>query len=169
MRFGKLFTGLMVVLSLALALTLPSAVGAQSSGTRPMATFGSITGGRVGIIFSGICADKRPLESKDDTCDCRREGKCTVNDMVQIFVNVTVLILGISGSVVLLMFVWGGFTWIRSAGNQDLVRQGRETMEHAVIGFAIILLAYSAINFLIASLAGDEPSNSLQGTINNAR
>lgn len=143
-----------------------------STPTRPTATYNSIVGQNgVGLVFAGICQSKKVdgEPNEEDDCACRGLGQCSVSDMVQLFVNITVLILGISGSVVLLMFVIGGGTWILSNGKPELVTRGKQTMEHAVIGLAIILLAYTAINFLIAALAGDEEAGTLENTINNAQ
>lgn len=50
---------------------------------------------------------------------------------------------------VLIMLVWGAIEWIFSGGNKDNVKTARERIMHALIGFAIL-----AVAFAIASFAG---------------
>lgn len=115
-----------------------------------------------GIIFANICT------RADAECECRDTGNCSLSDMMQIFVNISVFILGISGSVALLVFVYGGWLWITAAGHEKKLEKGKEAMAKAVIGLAIIFGAYAFINFIIAMIAGDTPGATLEETIDNA-
>lgn len=62
-------------------------------------------------------------------------------------------ILGLSGSVALLMFVWGGFQYLWSGGDTKKVEKGKETLKNAALGIAIIFLAYTFVNALIKVLS----------------
>lgn len=42
--------------------------------------------------------------------------------------NIINAVLGISGSLALLMFIYGGFTWMLSGGNAEKVTKGKWTM-----------------------------------------
>jgi ABC-type amino acid transport system permease subunit len=99
-----------------------------------------------GLIFAGIC------QSANTPCDCRDEGRCDLNDMLQVVVNITVFILGLTGSLVLIMFIYGGFTWLTSGGNTTRVKEGADTMKNAVIGLIIVFGAYTVITLLISVL-----------------
>ena len=61
-------------------------------------------------------------------------------------------ILGVSGSIALLMFVWGGFLWLTSAGETKRVTQGKETLKWASLGLVVILFAYTMVQVVIAAL-----------------
>ncbi|NQU83251.1 MAG: hypothetical protein HQ536_00920, partial [Parcubacteria group bacterium] len=50
-------------------------------------------------------------------------------------------LLGIVGSVALLMFVYGGFTWLTSGGNPEQVKKGRDIIVWATIGLAVIFIS----------------------------
>ncbi|OGL70505.1 hypothetical protein A3C17_04010 [Candidatus Uhrbacteria bacterium RIFCSPHIGHO2_02_FULL_53_13] len=63
-------------------------------------------------------------------------------------------VLGISGSIALLMFVWGGFLWLTSAGKPERIKSGQDTLLWSVIGIAVIFGAYAIVNFLITSASG---------------
>lgn len=154
-----------------LAQTANSAIttGTPQQGFDQLVGSGNTGEGAVGLIFLNICEGPAPKEGAGvDPCDCRREGRCDLDDIMQIFVNVSILILGVSGSLVLLMFIYGGFLWVTSRGDAKRIEKGKETVTQAVIGFAIILLSYSIINFVISALAGDQPSGTIEETIDKA-
>lgn len=133
----------------------------QTEVDRQAGTFDDIVGanGRpaIGLVFVNICSTAKPAAGKSDSCPCRASGQCSVDDILQLFVNVTILILGVIGSLVLLMFIYGGFLWVTSRGDSKRIEKGKETITQAVIGFAIVLLSYSMINFLIGALGGETP------------
>lgn len=65
--------------------------------------------------------------------------------------------MGIMGALVLLMFVWGGFTWLTSAGKAERVKSGTQTMVWAVIGAVVTLSSYVILNTVLNLLAGGSP------------
>lgn len=118
-----------------------------------------------GIIFANICTNARPT-SGEDTCACRAQGKCTVDDVLQVFVNVSYLVLALSGTAALIALIYGGFEWVISAGNPDRVKRGKDSLTGAVIGLAIVFGAYAFINLLIGVLnSGNVPTGDIEDTI----
>lgn len=146
-----------------------NAVTQQQQDFQDIVGSGETGSGAKGLIFANICEYPAPTDGRADTCACRGTGNCSLDDILQLFVNITVLILGISGSLILLMFVYGGFLWVTSRGDAKRIEKGKDTITQAVIGFAIILLSYSIVNFVIAALAGDAPGATLEDTIQNAQ
>ncbi|MEK7625391.1 MAG: hypothetical protein AAB467_03505 [Patescibacteria group bacterium] len=63
-------------------------------------------------------------------------------------------VLGILGSITLLMLIWGGFLWLTSAGKEEQIKKGSATMIWALIGVAVIFSAYILINTLTDLLSG---------------
>ncbi|MBT6691715.1 hypothetical protein HOB10_05300 [Candidatus Parcubacteria bacterium] len=63
-------------------------------------------------------------------------------------------ILGIVGAVALLMLVWGGVTWMTSAGNTDKVKRGKDTIVWAIFGLVAIFMSYAIIRYFFSTLAG---------------
>lgn len=118
-----------------------------------------------GIIFANICPNVPPESGEGDICQCRAQGICSLSQIVQLAMNIIILILGISGSIALLMFVYGGFNWVFAQGRSEYIQTGKDTMKHAIIGLAIIFGAYSIINFLIAVLGGISPQATIEDTI----
>mgnify|MGYP001574851590 CR=1 FL=1 len=63
-------------------------------------------------------------------------------------------VLGVLGSITLLMLVWGGFQWLTSAGSEEKVKSGTQTMIWALVGVVVIFSAYILINTLTNLLSG---------------
>ena len=73
----------------------------------------------------------------------------TVNTPQALIGKVINAVLGIVGSVALLMFVFGGITWMTSAGSADKVKKGRDILVWSAIGLVIIFSAYGLVRVLI--------------------
>jgi len=61
-------------------------------------------------------------------------------------------LLGLSGSIALLMFVYGGFQYLTSAGDPGKVKKGKDTLVNAVLGLAIIFGSFIVVNQIILLL-----------------
>ena len=61
-------------------------------------------------------------------------------------------ILGIVGSLALLMFIYGGLTWMMAAGNNERIQKGKEILIWATIGLIVIFSAYAFIRFIFEGL-----------------
>jgi hypothetical protein len=60
--------------------------------------------------------------------------------------------LGIVGSIALLMFIYGGFLWMTSHGNEQQITKGKNVLVWAIIGLAVIFLSYTLVGFVIKGL-----------------
>jgi len=87
-----------------------------------------------------------------DMEECRKSGSCSLNDFVRLFANVSQWILGIVGSLALLMFIYGGLMFIISSGNSEKVTKAKEIIIGAVIGLVIVFTSYMIIQFTIDAL-----------------
>ena len=61
-------------------------------------------------------------------------------------------VLGLTGVIAVIMFIYGGILWMTSGGNPEQVKKGRDTLLWAVIGLAFIFFAYSLLHFILKSL-----------------
>ena len=103
------------------------------------------------------------------SAECKSKGQCSITDILRVVTNVMTLILGISGSIFLLMFVIGGLTWMTSGGESGKYQKGLDTLRDALIGLIVVFGAYIAVNSLL-SLARTgqlpEPGPDLNSTVN---
>lgn len=66
--------------------------------------------------------------------------------------NIARIILGLTGSIALLMFVYGGFLLLASGGRADWVERGKSSIKTAVIGIAIIFLSGTIVQYAMTKL-----------------
>lgn len=66
--------------------------------------------------------------------------------------NIINAVLGVVGSLALLMFVYGGLTWMTSSGSQEKVKKGRDIIIWSAIGLAVIFSAYALVRILITGV-----------------
>lgn len=71
---------------------------------------------------------------------------------LELGVSISKWILGITGSLALFFFVYGGFVFLTSRGNASQVEKGKTILTQATIGIIIIFGAYLAVNFLVANV-----------------
>ncbi len=79
-------------------------------------------------------------------------GDLDYHDILQVGINITKILLGIIGSVALLMFIIAGIRMIFSAGNEQQLSSARNMMVQTVVGILIALGAYLIINFVQITL-----------------
>lgn len=90
----------------------------------------------------------------DVSSACQKLGDCTLDDVMQVFVNVSNFVLGIVGSLVLVVFVYGGIRWLTSQGNPDGIKAGKQAILGSAIGLLFVFGAFTAINVVTGILRG---------------
>ncbi len=64
-------------------------------------------------------------------------------------------VLGIVGSLALLMFVFGGLTWMTSSGSQEKVKKGKDILIWSALGLVIVFGAYGITRIIINLTTGN--------------
>lgn len=88
-------------------------------------------------------------------CPNNYQGNCgnyTVDDFIVLAVKISDWILGIVGSLTLLMFIYGGFMFLISAGSSDKIGEARKIIVAAVVGLLIVLASFLIIKFVLSSM-----------------
>lgn len=83
-------------------------------------------------------------------------GTYELNDMVGIFANSSQIILGVIGSITLLMFVYGGVMFLISGGSSEKVTKAKGILTAAVIGLIIVFSSYLIIKFVLGAMGRDD-------------
>jgi uncharacterized membrane protein YjfL (UPF0719 family) len=60
--------------------------------------------------------------------------------------------MGIVGSIALLMFIFGGLTWMLSGGSAEKVKKGRDILIWSAIGLVVIFSSYAIVYFVITKI-----------------
>lgn len=92
---------------------------------------------------------------------CSQSGNCDFCDVLDGFVIVTRWILGASGTVALVLFVWFGFRFIISAGRSDAVSGAKRGLVGTVVGLAIVLGAWEVINLTLYATVTSSSSSDI--------
>jgi len=82
-------------------------------------------------------------------------GKATTLSDVGLYDKIASIIniaLGFIGIIAVIFVIYAGFRWITAGGNEEQVTKSKETIRNAVIGIAIIMLAFVITNFVTKSL-----------------
>lgn len=69
--------------------------------------------------------------------------KAEITDVRITVFHIIRLFLGFLGMIFLVIVVYAGFCWMTAGGNAEQVTEAKELIKNAVIGLAVILLAYS--------------------------
>lgn len=67
-------------------------------------------------------------------------------DLGQFIGNIIQLAFGIAIVLVLVYLVWGAFDWITSGGDKDAVGKARSKIVNALIGIAVLAVAFALAN-----------------------
>jgi len=80
---------------------------------------------------------------------CIKDGNCSLCDLVDVFVNIGVVILGFIGALTLLAFIYGGLRMLTSGGDTTKAKKGQSILVNSVIGLFIVLFAYAFVMVII--------------------
>lgn len=67
--------------------------------------------------------------------------------------------LGLSGVIALLMFVWGGASYMLAAGNSEKIEKAKQTMVWAALGLIAIFGSYGIVSALIKTVQTGSPGS----------
>lgn len=110
------------------------------------------------ILFSPVLVNGQgivPAPSGVRTCPAGYQGDCgdyRVDDFLVLAIKVSRWILGIVGSLTLLMFMYGGFTFLVSAGSSEKIGEATKIITAAVVGLLIVLASFLIIKFVLSSM-----------------
>jgi hypothetical protein len=139
-------------LAVSLYLTCPAlpAFAAAAAPTAPDQT--AATSQKVGGIVDNS-GSATSIPGKEYTLT-PKTGDAALQPLIGRFANILV---GISGSIALLVFVWAGITMIRANGDAKAIDEAKRMMTWTAIGLAVIFLSEALVRFVLGAL--------LQGTV----
>jgi hypothetical protein len=80
---------------------------------------------------------------------CGGSSSCSPQILIGYVVNA---ILGIVGSIALIMFVYGGFKWMMSGGNSKTAEEAQQLLMWATLGLVVIFSSYALVKFVLVDL-----------------
>jgi len=91
-------------------------------------------------------------------------GNYEVIDFISLAVNASQWILGMVGALSLIMFIYGGFTFLISAGSSENITKAKNILTASVIGLIIVFSSWLIIKFVIGTMGlnWDGTTNEMQ-------
>jgi len=111
------------------------------------------------ITYAGIvnCGNKQPGDGMTNE-------PCTINDLFGVFVNIFNFLLGMGAIVAMIFLIYGGIKMFLYSVDEEQLAAGKKAVIEALIGLAIILLAYVLVNTLLTVLGVTDPASYFDGS-----
>ncbi len=120
----------------------------------PKAVEGKVSGAAGDAAASGDAA-AAPCGASDPSAPTQTLSDPFCGASIQILLGRAIqIITGVSGSLALLMFVYGGFTWVTSQGSSDKIKKGKQIFTTATLGLIIIFGSYALLTIVFKALSG---------------
>ncbi len=74
------------------------------------------------------------------------------DDIKDTIANIINIALGFLGILAVIFIMLAGFKWMTAGGNEETVKEARQTILQAAIGLGIVFLAWVITNFVIEQL-----------------
>ena len=75
-------------------------------------------------------------------------------------------VLGIVGSLALVMFIYGGFVWMLAAGSNEKVQKGKDILVWATIGLVVIFAAFAIVDFILRGITNTpKPTSKVENVL----
>lgn len=92
--------------------------------------------------------------------------KLSLNDWITSGINIALSLVGI---LFFGMALYAGIRWMTAQGNEENVTKAKDTLEAAIIGLAIVFVAYAVSTFVFKALQGVNTNNGIEVTIDTSQ
>lgn len=125
------------------------------------------------IIITGALALVQTAGAVDSIIDPSaneyEKGDYSLNSIVNLAIDASQWILGIIGSITLLMLVYGGLSFLLSAGDSGKVGQAKKIISAAAIGLLIVFASYVIVKFALQALGLNWSGGAISTRTNNVQ
>ena len=125
------------------SLLVTQAVYAQTSSANKTRS----EAGSDALKFLDSTAKKAGLTSRDPG-----EEDFAESQVLGIVGNIINVVLGFVGIIFFILLFWAGIRWMTSGGNEEIVKEAKQTIKTSVIGIAIVFSAFLITNFTLNQL-----------------
>jgi hypothetical protein len=75
------------------------------------------------------------------------------SDLITVMLRIMQVALAVVDIFALFMFILGGFEFLVSAGNPNLIKRAKETIIWATVGILVITLSYSILKYIFEAVS----------------
>ena len=98
-------------------------------------------------------------------CETRKEVPTLGGDIAFFAGNIIKALLSLLGVIVLIFMVYGGYLWMASGGNEQMVKKSKDILFNTIIGLIIVIAAFAITDFIMKCITG--AVNSSESTTQN--
>ncbi len=108
----------------------------------------------LGLIAAGVFLHAPHLLAQvtSSLADVGAASGLTAEDPKIIIARIIRVVIGVLGILSVLIVLYGGFTWMTAAGNEEKLERAKKILIRGVIGLAIILLSFAIASFILSAL-----------------
>ena len=99
--------------------------------------------------FLAFATTKDTLGELKNTGKIAYGGKEPQADVAIVVGNVVNIVLEVLGLILFVLLIAGGVMWMTSGGDEEQIEKAKNLLSNAIIGLAIIILAYAIVHFVI--------------------
>lgn len=107
------------------------------------------------LLFLGWMSPVLAHAQDSGIVKCGPQGSqklCELKDLFELLIGIYNFLLGMAGIVALGLLIYGGVQMLLYSVDEEHVKRGKSTITQALIGLAVILLAYIIVNTLLVAL-----------------
>lgn len=97
------------------------------------------------------------------TCATQPGGAQTLDCVLQMFINIADILLGVVGAVALAIIVWGGVLYLTSHGNSAQVTKANKMLLSAGVGLLFVFGAFSGVQYGVNVIRGGNGNSNISG------
>ena len=133
----------------------PAGDGTSGGGAAPKSAqtpSGQAPAGVQGMGSAGAVNTSFHLTIAPRNAGCLAQGSCTLDDLVDTAADFANLLTRLAGALFFLAFIYGGFLYLTSFGDQSKVSEGKKAITTACIGIVIVMCAWVIVQFVKSTL-----------------
>jgi len=111
----------------------------------------------------GVCnfieeQQQDPVEKEHDfqekeTPSAKLDNPLGVSTVPEVISRLIKIMLGLVGTVSLVVFIYAGFLWITAQGKPDQINKGKQAMIWAVVGILVVFSSYAILKYVFDVLS----------------
>ena len=107
-----------------------------------------------GMVVNAGCDPTKYDSTKDDCLtQIKKTSGVSSSTIFQIAVNVINTALSLVGIIAVGFFIYGGFLWLTSAGNEEKVKKSKQILVATAIGVIIVLSSMTIVTVVVNILS----------------
>ena len=105
-----------------------------------------------GEVAPSTTEDASTSQSTSDSQSLPSFSSLIKSKPTELIGNIIGGILGLTGTITVIMMIYGGLLWMTAGGNEQTFRKGKQIIAYTAVGLALIFSSYAILSFLFTSL-----------------